>query len=124
RDHLGHGRQPLRPDRREIDEGGRAQPERPEDVLVTEAIERLTAHLLDELAEQHEAEVAVHALRPDLVLGTLAMDLLVNELLRAAAPDEVETAALLDALDVAKVRPPAGETGAVREQMPKGHVCL
>ena len=52
------------------------------------------------------------------------MDLLVHELLRAPAGDEVESSLPLDADDVAVVGTPAGEPGAVREQVPEGHVGL
>src|SRR5262249_10749204 len=103
----------------EVDEGRRAEPERLEDALMAEAIERGARHGLDQLAEQHEPEVAVDAPLGDLVLRPLAMDLLVHELLRAPARNEAEASPPLDALDVAEVRTPGGESGAVREEMPE-----
>src|SRR5207244_10590510 len=96
------------------------QAERPEDALVAEAVERHARDHLDQLAEQHEAQVAVHAARAGLVLGSLAVDLLVDPLLGAAAGEEVEPPLALDAVDLAGEGPPAREAGAVGEEVPEG----
>src|SRR2546425_12239137 len=58
------------------------------------------------------------------VLGSLAVDLLVDPLLGAAAGDEVEPPLVLDAVDLAGEGPPAREAGAVGEEVPEGDVRL
>ena len=91
---------------------------------MAEAVERHAREQLDQLAEQHEAEVAVDAARADLVLGPLAVDLLVDPLLGATAGEEVEPPLVLDAVDLAGEGPPAREAGAVREEVAEGDVRL
>src|SRR5207249_9583462 len=82
-----------------------------------EAVERPARDELGQLAEQHEAEIAVEALRARLVLGRLAVDLLVDEFLGALAGEEVEAPLAVAARDLPEVRPPGCETGAVCEEV-------
>src|SRR5262249_27401702 len=89
---------------REIDERELAQPEWPEQVSVTVAIERHAADRLDCLAEHDEAEIAVDHLRPRRRLQLLALDLLVDPLLRLAAREKVEPRAR-ELRDLLVVRP-------------------
>src|SRR5438128_2535543 len=124
RDHTDGRREPSRAQRREVDERDRAEREGTEDALLAEAVERPARHELDQLAEEHEAEVAVDAARARVVFGALAVDLLVDVLLRAPAADEVRPSLLLDALDLPVIRAPGRKSGAVAEQVAEARVRL
>src|SRR5215475_4732400 len=102
----------------EVDEAGRAQPERPEDAIVAKAIERRASDQLHQLAQQQEAEVAVEAARGWRVLEPRAVDLLVDERTRAAAREHggAPVARRLGG-DLGVERPPRREPRAVGEQV-------
>src|SRR4029453_533770 len=114
-DRVGVGRELVAAQPSQVDEAGGTQAERTEEPLVADAVERRLRHQLDQLAQEQEPEVAVHALRAGRVLQALAGDLLVHELAGAAAGDVIRPA-LRGARDVAVVRPPRRQPGAVREQ--------
>src|SRR5262249_19339584 len=101
----------------EVDEAGRAQPERPEDAIVAEAIERRTGDQLYQLAQKQEAEVAVEAAGGWRVLEPRAVDLLVDELARAAAREHGRAPIARRLGDLGVERPPRRQPRAVGEQV-------
>jgi hypothetical protein len=84
------------------------------------SVVRSAAHLLDDFAEQHEIEIRIDIFRGGLSLGLLAMNLLVDVFLGAAAGHEVDLAATFDLGDLLVERTPSGEARTMSEQMAEG----
>src|SRR6185503_7865290 len=78
----------------------------------------------DQLPEEHEAEITVDAPHPGLELGAFAVNPLVDELLGAAAGNEVEPSLALGADHVLEVWAPGWQARAMREEMAKRHMSL
>ncbi len=90
-------------------EDGTTQAERPVEVFQQKRIERLPRHAFDEKSEQHEPQVAVVAVGPDVVLEGQTGDELVRFGLRSGIVIE---------------RYPLTQSGSVHEQMANGDALL
>src|ERR1041385_5944938 len=122
RDHLVDRLEPPRAQLREIDERRRAQPDRLEDLVVAVAVERPAGDLLDGLAEENVAEVAVKRLGARHAQHLFAVNLLEDEVLGGAAGDEIDLSRLLIANDLLEIRLPRGQTGGMRKELAKSYV--
>ena len=80
--------------------------------------------LLDELAEHHETEVAVHTATTRGVLEAAPMDFLVNILTGTLATDEVESTPTIDLNDVAVEGTPGGKPGGMAQEVTKLDVAF